>query len=236
MGNSDFLQWQETFDEYIKQSIRTMYVAKIDSYNSSTRRATVKILGEFETDVDEYNQIPNLTDVLVGMPVGGGFFISLPVKKGDSGRLVIFSQDIDKYKTFGGINKTDPNHNFNYSNSIFIPDCNPFNASFPNHSAEDLVIGSINGDILLRFTPNKEMIVTQNEVEKIKINSDGSIDITATSELNLSAPAINLTGAINITGAVVGTQTITVPDVKVNGKSVKNHVHTNPEGGNVGAF
>ena len=208
MVDSNFLQWQETLCDFITQSIRTMYTARIESYDAITRRANVKIMGNFKVDESEYSQIPILTDVPVAMMVSGNFFISLPIKPNTYGRLCIFSQDVDEYKSFGGNNYISPTHDFNFHNSLFIPDFNPFNSVFANHDADDLVIGSTNGGITLSFSPTNELIIKQNNVEKFKLDTSGNIiktiagndTETIVGSKSITATDINLTGVTNITG------------------------------------
>jgi len=233
MSPDSWLQWQTIYAEYIQNSIRTSYIARIEKYDSTTRRANVKIMGAFEVDVDIYEEVPVLTDIPVFMLLTGDFFISMPLKDGDLGILHILSMDIDLAKTTGSLNKLDPNHNFNYSNSIFIPCFNPFNKSIPNHSADDLVIGKYNSGVTLTLTKDDECLVKQATATKLKLNTDGTWEIIGNTTITGN---VTITGTTHSGGAISSDSTIAGSNVLSGEKSVNGHVHTNPEGGNTGAF
>jgi phage baseplate assembly protein V len=81
----------------------------------------------------------------------------------------------------------------------------------------------------------------------IKAAAGGSLDATAATAVNISAPAINLTGAVTIAGplsakpgaagggaSVEGSMTVTSGDVKADGISLKGHTHSGDSGGTTG--
>lgn len=194
--HTDFLQWQESHGELVKNSIETMLPAKIISYNNVTKRASVKILVSLSYDdmQDEYIDIPVLNDVPVGIPVGGGFVISMPLQEGDTGRICIFSKDIDSYKSYGGKQKVINESKFYFSNSIFIPDFHPFSEDIGDLPPESLYIGKMDETIGIQINPNKSFVVKRDGENLLEISEDKTVSINNL-ESNIS---INPSGNIEM--------------------------------------
>ncbi len=223
----DFLQWQETLEESVLNSVETQLPAKIVSYDAATRKAQVQILTNIKNEEDEYLQIPVLLDVPVDIPSGGGFYSHFPLKAGDLGRINIFSKDIDNYKSFGDSINVDNESNFkNFSNAIFVKDFQPFNKTLAGISNDNLVIGREDGKFLLEFTPDNELKITQdsgieifidkdkqitvkqNETQRIKLDSSGILTIDV-EKFNVNSKVTNINAASTIN--------MTAPGIVLNG-------------------
>jgi hypothetical protein len=207
--NQDFLEWQESFADSILNQVKTNYPAQIVSYDSSTKKASVKILDKILVAEDTVLDIPVLTDIPVQMFVGGGFQIAIPLKEGDTGRLAIFHSDIDEYKSYGGEREVYSRNEFAFHNSMFIPDFHPFNKDVVSNQS-NLVIGTSNGLAQFSMTPANEVVVatpvgdiTIGEhsvaitvgVAKIEAIDNGDINIgteTIRAQLKTSTGEINI--------------------------------------------
>lgn len=104
--------------------VHTALPAEIVSYEKG--KATVKILIKRKINGD-LMEFPPITDVPVLQPRsnGGKSFISMPIKKGDTGMLTFQERSIDKWLIAGG--SVDPNdtRKFDLSDAVFTPGLYP---------------------------------------------------------------------------------------------------------------
>jgi hypothetical protein len=165
--------------------------------------------------------LPLLLDCPVIFPAGGGFALTFPLAKGDEGLVVFSSRCIDAWWYSGGIQKQARARMHDLSDGFFLPGC---------------------------FSqPRKLAGVNTQNVQLRSADGTASLEITPAGMLNANFPAgINLNGPISLNGVVHGnvnaggladfgnTLIKTTGDVQANGKSLANHVHTDPQGGVTG--
>ncbi len=88
-----------------------------------------------------------------------------------------------------------------------------------------------------------EMVIQHSSGSFLKFNADGSITLNGAGNLNITAPAVNITGPVNVTGPITATGTIQAPtvvgttNVTFGGKSGIAHTHGGVQtgAGNTGA-
>ena len=108
--------------------------------------------------LDEYPVLPN---VPVGFPRGGGYFMTLPLQKGDAVLLIFSEQSIDSWSESDGKNQVDPIdfRRFDLSDAFAIPGGNTVSRALGDAVASGLVLGQENGH-QIRFTGDSVDVTT----------------------------------------------------------------------------
>lgn len=232
MSLADFFEYEAALKDGILNSIETVLPARVsgNSYNSSTKTANIEILLRRKDKDNNNKDIPIIPEVNVHFLNTKYFSIDYPLSDGDTGRLVIFSKDISKYKKSGGKTNQVWFQKFALHNSIFIPDFHPQNKTSVGEieikitTDNDLIINQKgeqkaklfkNGkwnitpteDLLIEFNENNEIIFKQGLFERFKLNNLGVLtelnNISTETSLvskTITAPDVNINGITNITG------------------------------------
>ena len=131
-----------TLTQLIKQSIEnrlldvhTALIGCIERYDHQTQLADIQPL---------LKELPLLVDVTVLFFRAGGFFISLPIQKGDFVQVIFNETSIDDFLTESS-SKIDSAGRFTLQNSIAIPGIYPFSKSLTKVHKENLVLGQNDG-------------------------------------------------------------------------------------------
>lgn len=197
IGNLDGLL--NYFEDQLNMNLECCLPAIVESYDRSTNSAVVQ--PAISAVASSGQKIPR--DRLFSIPVltlsGGGFFISFPVRKGDTGWLVASDRDISIFKQ--NLEETAPNtyHKHKFVDSVFIPDkIKKF--TITEADKDGLVISNLDGD-------NKIVLTGLNQNA-----SAGNINQTAAGNINLSAAAVNVSGNTAFTDAVAMQKTLNVTD------------------------
>ena len=98
-----------------------------------------------EDGVEVVESLPLLAGVPVAFPRGGGFFVSFPIKKGDSILLVCSERSIDQW--YGKGEEADPGdlRRHSLSDAVAIPGVYPSTAPLQSAHAENMVMGKDDG-------------------------------------------------------------------------------------------
>lgn len=137
-----------------------------------------------QTPVD----LPLLLDVPIVFPQGGGFLITIPIAVGDEVLVVFSSRCIDAWWQNGGPNPQPAMEArmHDLSDAFAIP--GPFSQAKlpagPIPSSTDIQIRNAGGDATIGITP------------------DGFINLYSGSVINITAPAVNISGTVVVTGTV----------------------------------
>lgn len=152
-GQSRSPEPQELLRTAIEYYVRDIHVAlpgRIESYDPGEQKAEVKPLVKRLTAADDGSELLEELPVLPGVPVvfprGGGFFISMPVKKGDFCLLVFNSFPVDTYKS--GTGKDSNPEDFDthdLSDAVALMGFAPFSKSIADADADNVVIGKEKG-------------------------------------------------------------------------------------------
>ena len=136
-------------------SIHTALPAKVESFESSTRKASVKPLIKRKLVNGQAISLPVIVNVPVMFPSTKDVGITFPVKKGDTGILLFCERSLERWLSEGG--EVEPGYvrKFDLSDAIFIP------GLFSFKDAE----------------PVEDGILIKSKTGKIKIDSSGKIAI-----------------------------------------------------------
>jgi hypothetical protein len=218
-GEADFQRWQDIFKDNILNSIETMLPAKVIAYDYNTKTASIQILSK-TFDIDGSDRvIAPLHNIKVKSNFSGGWCINHPLKVGDTGRLCIYSKDVDAIKTNGGFQAPNNFMQFNYSNSHFIADTQSSNAIMPTGSSTDFFICDETGNIKFSMKPLGEIklsnslasisidqsgtITASNSTCSIIIDNAGNINIVAPTLITVTCPLTLFVGNVAATGTIV---------------------------------
>lgn len=155
---------------------------------------------------NQFNQpLPILINVPIVWPRGGGFALTFPVKTGDEVLVVFAARCIDSWWQSGGVGVAMESrmHDLSDGFAILAPTSQP--KKLPSISATNTQLRTEAGDTYIEVTPS------------------GKVRIMATNEIDITAPVINLNGAVTQVGGI-----------SIDGKSFGTHQHLDPQGGTTG--
>lgn len=119
----------------VSSSISGLSVAlpgKVEKYDSTLQKADVKpllkrtVVGRDGSETVE--ELPVVPEVPIVFPRGGGYFLSLPIEKGDLVLLVVCDRSIDDFAYSTGTTDTDPIdlRSHDLSDAVAFPGFYPF--------------------------------------------------------------------------------------------------------------
>lgn len=188
--------------------------ATVVSYNRKENLAVVRPLIQVVMVNGESVKRNPLTRIHVLSMGGGGFHLNFPIKAGDIGWIFAADRDITKFRETLAESVPNTSRMHSFSDGLFIPEV------FRNYiiNAED----------------NDAMVIQSTDAKtRISIRGD-NIKITAPSNVVVDTPQTTFTGNVTVTKQLIVSGSSTLSKTSVEGLDVKSHIHTNPEGGNVG--
>lgn len=148
---------------------------KIEVYNPLTQTASIKPLLKNtiidEEGREETEELPIINEVPVLFPRGGGFFASLPLKKGDNVLLLFMDRSIDLYMSSTGNIDIDPIdlRQHDISDAVAISGFGPLPKAIKEDVSTNAIFGQDLGGVQVRVTPT------------------GTVEINFASEAGMSA-------------------------------------------------
>ncbi len=137
--------------EYFTRDMWTALPGQVTRYDADKQMADVKPLVQdlvSTEDGDEFVEpIPVISNVPVRFPRAGGFYITMPVEKGDYCLLVFCSRSIDKYLEGTG-NDTDPGdfRTHDLADAVAFMGVGPFSSALREDGiGNNLVLGKEGG-------------------------------------------------------------------------------------------
>lgn len=164
----------------------------VQAYNASTNLADVEVLVQhpvFDDDgrIEDYESLGVLVGVPVKMPRAGGFLISLPLAKGDTGELVFHSSAIGEWRQSGQKSKSKDISRHSIGWPTFRPDlfadANPIASSDLSNRQAGIVIGKEGGD---------EQILIQSGLVQIGKTGAGFVALAASAATELGKIATSI--------------------------------------------
>jgi len=144
---------EEVLRAALNSRIMDLHVAlpgRVESYDLENQAVDVKPLLKRTFLTAEGEDISESLPVIPSVPVlfqrAGGFFLSLPIQKGDFVFLIFNERSIDKWITGSG-EETDPvdTRMHSLSDAVAFPCFYPFSESISDAHADNLVIGKDSG-------------------------------------------------------------------------------------------
>jgi len=144
-----------TLSQLLKQAIdnrlldiHTALIGRIEKYDASTQLADIQPVLKITTKTisgEIKNQdLPLLIDVPVIFPRSGGFFLSLPIQKGDFVQVIINETSIDEFLTESSTT-IDSAGRFTLQGAVAIPGVFPQSKALQGTHKTNFVMGKDNG-------------------------------------------------------------------------------------------
>jgi len=127
-------------------------------------------------------QLPIIPNVIVQMPMGGGWSIKMPIKKGDSGLLIFSDRSLDNWFVNGGIVDPADTRHHNLNDAIFIPGLVPQSQQTKDETSD---------------------MVLANGASQLRIQADGKFQIKNQAQ-ELIANLVNLVNTLSTASTVAG--------------------------------
>lgn len=201
-------------NDRLKAEMRTCMPCTVVSFNASQQTIVArplireKVLNK-ATGQTSWVNIPDLPDVPVCFPQGGGFVITTPIVAGDEVMVVFTDMCMDSWWARGGVQTWNDRRRHDLSDAVAIVGVN----SKPN-KIDDIALDAIE----LRTKETENGVKVQVKAESILLDMDGKkIEIDGDKlKLTHGSTSIELDGTdVKITGTL-----------KINGATYTLHTHT----------
>lgn len=202
---------QNGIDNRLKD-LHTAMPGIVESFNPDEQTISVQpaIRRVFKT-VDSESEIlvptelPILINVPVVQPRGGGFSITFPIKRGDECLLVFCERSIDKWQKFGNTQEPGARRFHALSDATAFIGISSLPNVIPDYDPNNVQIKKDNGSVIvtLKADGNLELHADSNitaDCVDATLTCSGSATIEAATQVDITAPVINLNGAVNISG------------------------------------
>lgn len=221
----------------------------IESFDPKTMTATVQptIQGQIEDEDGNtsFVNLPQLEDVPVEFPSGGGFILTFPIQPGDECTIVFASRCIDNWWALGDIQQPFESRMHDLSDAICRvgPRSQP-RVLDPIVDVEAVQLRTDDARAKISMYPDYT-IRAENPAGKVEITPEGITTAEGQTRIILKAPIIDLiAGAFSMTGISGETPTATIKanisqdgklestgDHMAGGISLKTHTHTGVQTG-----
>lgn len=181
-----------------------------------TIEAQPAIQGILEDQYGNFKNVnlPILGDVPICFPSAGGFILTLPITIGDEVLIMFASRCIDSWWQSGGIGIPIEQRMHDLSDGFALPGPHSQPKVIPNISSTNAQLRDKLGTTFLEITPT------------------GKIGLTALSEIDITAPNINVIGTITVVGEMSVTGAIEAAGGITSGSiPFADHVHTGVQTG-----
>lgn len=144
--------------------------AEVVKYDSTKQMASVQPLLKQRTVDSIDNNLPVINNVPVFMPRASGFFIHIPIKKGDKVTLFFSDYSIDGWLQDGNKSLDTDVRNHSLNDAFAVPMINYWSSPISGCNADDFVI--TNGSVDATFKKNGTLDITGN------VNITGTLTAT----------------------------------------------------------
>jgi hypothetical protein len=170
------------------------------SYSASKQTADIRPLLKTHVETDDERvlaeTLPDIFEVPVSFPRGGGYYMSFPIQVGDTGTLIFCERDISQWRRTGQVSDPGDVRTHGMGGAVFLPGL---------HSAED-ALGDADGTVL-SFGKDGGI---QIKVTTTQMQVDGAADAAAlASKVDALVTAFNGHTHSYLPGTGVATATAT---------------------------
>lgn len=156
----------------LSSELRVSLPARVESYDHTTQRASVKPVLRRSYRDGEVDDMPVIPDVPVVFPRSGGASLTMPVQRGDGVLLVFEDRSIDKWLAEGGDVTPDDPRKHDLSDAVAVPGLYSFADASPAENNEDTLL--------------------QYAGSAIRLKGNGDIEIAAGGDVRISGNRIDL--------------------------------------------
>lgn len=205
------------------KDVHTSMPGIIVSFDAVTQTASVqpaikRIFKELKADSSEIlapADLPVLINVPIQFPRGGGFSITLPVEQGDECLLVFCERTIDGWHERGGVQLPTAKRFFSLSDATAFVGISSVPNKVPDYNPNDMVLKKDGAEVFVRLRDTNRLDIHADSIIEVTTNSNvnvtagGNVSVQASGQVDVTAPTINLNGAVNINGNTSITGTLT---------------------------
>lgn len=182
--------------------------------------------------------LPLLGDVPIVFPNGGGFTMTFPIKPNDEVLVIFSSRCIDQWWKSGGVQIQPELRMHSLSDGFALPGPRSQPRVLESISTQSVQLRADDGETFIEL--DESQTVTIRAPGGVNISTDASVNLMATSNVNVTADKVNIdaanglkvTGKVDIIGNITTTGTLLNNGVNVG----STHVHSGvtPGGSNSG--
>lgn len=204
--NTPQYRYEQQQKKKAAEAINVAQIVKVTAYDGAKQTVDVQPISK-RLEQGTYQSQPPILGVPIVCDRGGGFAKKVAYKAGDIGLVVFCDHDIDNAVSSGTEGEPNTERNHSATDAIFIGGILPGSAS--NSLPDSYAIGTEGGSIYL--------VVKENGIEVLG-------DTKVTGDITIIGD-VAVTGDVTVIGSITATG-----DVTAGGISLKNHIHTCPDG------
>lgn len=187
--------------------------------------------------------LPQLIHCPVFFPQGGGFSLTFPIKAGDECLIVFASRCIDTWWQSGSAQPPIDVRMHDLSDGFALVGVRSLQRLIPSLSTSAVQLRTDDGTAHVEIDASKNVnVVTPANVTaqcaNLQATCSAKATVNASSEIDLTAPTIKLTGTVQVVGSLTqsgGNSSFSGGSMTHNGTNVGGtHVHLDPQGGTTG--
>jgi hypothetical protein len=156
------------FAQAERESIYTALPGQIVSFDPATQRATVQPLYKAKFN-GVPTDMPELIEVPVVMPRGGGFAFTFPIKPGDGVQLMFQSRNSDLWYQEGGEQEGFSARMHDLSDAVAIPGLEPGPRALSDYNADSFELRSEDGATKIEITDDGKIAFESQGEELVRI-------------------------------------------------------------------
>ena len=196
--------------DYRLASLRVALPGQVVSYDAAAQTAEIQPMIDSVIETDDgllTEQLPSIPSVSVAHLAGGGFFVAVPLAKGDTGILIFSDFSLDYWRSNGNRATPVDLRTHSLANAVFYPGVHDDRTPLSGASASDMVVGHKSGQFILMGTGASDFVAlassVASELGKIKSALSG-LAVTVPSGGGPNIPVIS-TSPYSSVGTVAAT-------------------------------
>lgn len=194
-------------DNRIKD-LHTSMPGIVQSFDAVTQLASIQpairrvfITRDGETETLEAANLPQLINVPVIFPRGGGFSFTFPVAAGDECLLVFCERSIDYWHQFGTVREPGARRFHDLSDATAFVGLSSVPNKIPN------------------YDPINTVLKKDDDTVFVALNADGSLHLNATDNIHATSASDIIATCQNVTATAAGNATVNAPTIQLNGNT-----------------
>ncbi len=138
-----------TLQTNLRRSMWTALPGRVQSFDSTKQAADIEPLihdtWEGEDGTNQTGPLPVIPSVPVCFPGSGGWRVTFPVSKGDTGLLIFCARSIDRWLSEGGSVDPQDDRTHDLSDAVFIPGLNDLAHPIDPYKDDRMTVGKVGG-------------------------------------------------------------------------------------------
>ncbi len=165
MSQTSLAQTFAALQTNLRRSLWTALPGRVQSFDASKQSADIEPLvhdtWEAEDGANQTGPLPVIPSVPVCFPGSGGWRVTFPVSKGDTGLLVFCARSIDRWLSEGGSVDPQDDRTHDLSDAVFVPGLTDFGHPIDPFKSDRMTLGKVGGN-QIHITPSKTQVGTDD--------------------------------------------------------------------------